>query len=771
MRNKSLIYNILMSLSMASLLCSCGKFVDKAVMPSLDSSKAKVTSIVYDAEKSTSTSAVFTIDGEAAKSAGATSYTLYLAPSDDLGSTTVGNGAKVQVVEMPDSSASCITVRMESLTEGSIWAPMARANYDNFVYSDWTYPTGKTGLKVGEGMIDLIFGSPDNFTLVPTSSTVDASWTPVPYAKTYTVRYKLKSSSEWIVIDGNQATAYRATGLEAESEYDFGVAAVKGDGTMSDYSTKSVKTLEKVDFDPNMKTNLHLQEFFLTRAEAAALSDKFTLENDIDMKGATIPSAVSFAGTLDGKGHSIKNATINASLFLDLIGTVRNLVIDSSCKITAGAQFGTIVLNNGGVLENCRNCADITVSAGTSSVVGGLVCMNKGQIKDCENAGKLTLEASNGAPVIGGIAAFTSESMSGNVNSGAITISLETSGKISKSAEPATTIGADVVPTIGGICGVSFFGTSKDKGFTKCDNNADVSLTYKKGDFQRSRVAGICGTSIAGTISECTNNGKVTVTYSLGSAQSTGSQLWAAGITNGNTYEFNKAGTYAYAVITTCTNTGEITLDTDCNSCGYNYLGGIVSTADIETTGAFDQPVSGCINNGKVVAAGYGKLRAGGIAAFAAHCEYCINNGEVTGGRNLTAETELGGIVGFQNGAGVHSIISCENYGTISAPDAVNEVRLGGMFGRNGGTTNGSNYSGNKSNCTIIGSNVCKTGILCGKISDTSVDLGTVALPNLVAGSIVKGGNTTVLTEANYSNLIVGETIGKNVKVVVSFLK
>lgn len=765
-------YKSLALLYVAFCLCSCGKLVDRAVLPRLDGSRTKVTSIVYDAEKSTSNTAVFIIDGAAAQSSGATSYTLYLAPGDDLGSTTVDNGAKVQVVEMPEeSAASEILVKVESLATGSIWAPMARANYDNFVYSDWTVPGGKTGLKVGEGMIDLIFGAPENFCLTPTSSTVDATWMPVPYAKTYTLRYKLKSSSEWNVADGIKTTDFRATGLEAESEYEFGVAAVMEDGTMSDHNVQTVKTLEKVDFDSRMKTNLHLQEFLLVRAEAAAESDMFTLENDIDMKGAVIPSAVSFAGVLDGKGHSIKNAVINASLFLDVKGTVRNLVIDNSCTVTAGAQFGTIALINNGLIEACRNCADITVNAGTLNVVGGLVCMNKGQIKDSENAGKLSMAASNGTPVIGGIAAFTSESMSGNVNSGAIEISLETSGKIAKSSEPATTIGAEVVPTIGGICGVSFFGTNKDKGFIKCNNIADLSLTYKKGDFQRSRLAGICGTSIAGTISECTNTGKVTLTYSPGSAQTTGSQLWAAGITNGNTYEFNKAGVYGYAVIDACINSGTITLNTDCTSCGYNYLGGIVSTADIETTGALDQPVTACVNNGKVVAEGYGKLRAGGVAAFAAHCEYCINNGEVTGGRNLTAETELGGIVGFQNGAGVHSIIGCENYGSISAPDAANEVRLGGLFGRNGGTTNGSNYNGNKVNCTVTGSNVCKVGILCGKISDTNVNLGTSALPNIVAGTVKKGGDATELTQSNYSALIVGDTIGKNVKVVVNFLK
>ncbi len=55
----------------------------------------------------------------------------------------------------------------------------------------------------------------------------------------------------------------------------------------------------------------------------------FELANDIDLKGVTIDSFESFSGVLDGKGHTLKNITVNGTglcgIFKSIKGQIKNL--------------------------------------------------------------------------------------------------------------------------------------------------------------------------------------------------------------------------------------------------------------------------------------------------------------------------------------------------------------------------------------------------------------------------------------------------------------
>ena len=126
----------------------------------------------------------------------------------------------------------------------------------------------------------------------------------------------------------------------------------------------------------------------------------FALVADIDMQSdeafTTIGGNASnpFRGTFDGCGHSIKNWKIpatseNHALFTHVAGeaVLRNLTIDASCTLIGVNAIAPLVLNLDGVMENCRNLASVTATAGDAT---GLVYKVNGKVLDCYNAGDVT---------------------------------------------------------------------------------------------------------------------------------------------------------------------------------------------------------------------------------------------------------------------------------------------------------------------------------------------------------------------------------------------
>ena len=73
---------------------------------------------------------------------------------------------------------------------------------------------------------------------------------------------------------------------------------------------------------------------FLANAINATEADVFNLVADIDMRGAIIEPAASFAGVLEGNGHKIYNfkvasKAVNSGLFIENKGTIKNLILGS----------------------------------------------------------------------------------------------------------------------------------------------------------------------------------------------------------------------------------------------------------------------------------------------------------------------------------------------------------------------------------------------------------------------------------------------------------
>ena len=158
------------------------------------------------------------------------------------------------------------------------------------------------------------------------------------------------------------------------------------------------------------------------------MSGTYHLVNDIDLSlgGNWTPLGSStnrFTGTLDGRGYTIKNMTININqLYVGLFAIsgdnaqIRNLRMEN-VNITGtdaswvGAIVGYIATDKDTIIENCSVSGTITSTSDQSynPIVGGIVghmSASKGIIRNCYNTATITAtatHASNRTPPAGGI--------------------------------------------------------------------------------------------------------------------------------------------------------------------------------------------------------------------------------------------------------------------------------------------------------------------------------------------------------------------------------
>lgn len=144
------------------------------------------------------------------------------------------------------------------------------------------------------------------------------------------------------------------------------------------------------------------------------------LANDIDLKayceanGSWTPIGLStstaYAGTFDGRGHTIKGLYIdaacdNSALFGKISGTVCNLTVSGNVENPKNYNQALIVaVNDKGHVENCKTYGTV---AGLYNV-GGVVGTNYGTIKGCENHADVTCASLYDEQNVGGICAIVS---------------------------------------------------------------------------------------------------------------------------------------------------------------------------------------------------------------------------------------------------------------------------------------------------------------------------------------------------------------------------
>mgnify|MGYP002623875715 CR=1 FL=1 len=370
-------------------------------------------------------------------------------------------------------------------------------------------------------------------------------------------------------------------------------------------------------------------------------------------------------------------------------------------------------------------------SNGTENSLGLFRVVNGTQVKNVNVTGTLnTLAAIN----IGGVV--------GHAKEGSV---------IDHCVSNVTIIAAKkVTQKLGGIVGWAAAGSK----IINCVNKAPVGMFIpEKGAANASQIGGIVG-HIEGSVevTSCTNEGQVTY-EGTGTPRIGGICGYINNLTS--------------MTFKDCTNKGSIVLNEgNYTASSWSYVGGLTGYYGTPTQGS-KVVYDGCVNEGPVTANVTDtktKLRMGGIASHAGisnaafaegsitwEFKNCTNKGDITS--TLTsANNHIGGILGIGETTTKVICDGCTNSGKITVAGNGN---IGGIMGQL--TSVSSSYTNfTVSKETVIEAKGGKIGIVGGNNSAF-----TTAPTGKVAGTLVIGGETTVLTSSNYQDHLFGGALGE----------
>lgn len=314
----------------------------------------------------------------------------------------------------------------------------------------------------------------------------------------------------------------------------------------------------------------------------------FILTGDIDMSSLPDYRPVGlFVGSLGGRGHVVRNLTINAGV----LGNNYHLGLFG--KIGEGSQITTLGVQDANVIggDHCRYlgglCGEnaegtITACFTTGSVTGGIDSDDLGGLCGDNDRGTIrqsyslvSVSATHGSHDLGGIC---------GKNEGVI-IGCYAAGVIS----------GTTVQELGGLCGENDHGTI-------IGSNATGSVTAEG---YSANLGGLVGISMGGTIRDC---------YSTGAVEG-GTDSWhLGGLVGGN----------SGGVISGCYSSSPVTVIGDAW-----HMGGLVGWNTQST-------VSNCYATGSV-GAGEGAWYLGGLVGFnsASTIRNCYSIGSVLGGAHV----------------------------------------------------------------------------------------------------------------------------------------
>lgn len=316
-------------------------------------------------------------------------------------------------------------------------------------------------------------------------------------------------------------------------------------------------------------------------------SGSYYLANDIEIPANLslfTDSRTPFTGTLDGNGHTIKGYTYTAASD-DLMHAAL------FCR-TKNASFKNLTMTN------------VNISVKSGGNFAALAAYGQGT----------TFE------------------------------NITVSGKLSASG---------IVNSLGGIVG-SLNGGS----LTKCTNKADVTITGAAG----ATAAGVAGAASATTIKNCTNSGAISISGPI----DWGRSYCAAGVTN-------VAGN-----LISCKNTGAVSVTTR------GSVEGAVSLSAAGVVGTSTEQITSCANTGKITMNSTVEVSRsilmGGVAANAENAKITKswNKGAVT----FNGVAEYGAVVGGLS-AITRNVSQSWNKGAVSAKASKNELDVvtGGLAG------------------------------------------------------------------------------------------
>ena len=198
-----------------------------------------------------------------------------------------------------------------------------------------------------------------------------------------------------------------ANGLAYNGKY-YCSTLWSGNGTSSDpYVIYNTEGLDKLATDVNGGMTYE-GKFFELGADITY--DYATLGEGENNYTAIGTSDRPFAGTFDGKGHTISGIRINKDEYnqgifgyVNADGTVKNLFV-SDCSIETDQEIGGIAAGLSGTIENCHVDSNVTLTG--HACVGGIVAeIEGGTVKGCTSAATIIGTEAGGykAEFLGGI--------------------------------------------------------------------------------------------------------------------------------------------------------------------------------------------------------------------------------------------------------------------------------------------------------------------------------------------------------------------------------
>lgn len=424
---------------------------------------------------------------------------------------------------------------------------------------------------------------------------------------------------------------------------------------------------------------------------------------DIDLTGVELTPAADFYGVFDGQGYAIKNWNTSRALFIVNHGTVKNIVIDASCTLTAPAEGSNVALivednEEPGIVAGCVNHGKVVVtdvSAGGRRI-GGVVGVSYGTVHDCINHGDIsvTSAAVNNGQFVGGVVGYANPNAGSEEALGTdILTNCINYGKVE--------VLFPCLPKkvyVGGVMGGTQVAASTAAVYLgqikNCINYGDVSYrfeTLSSGTY--ANVGGVIGYAQA-NMEGCDNHGKVSYTTPTDPANG-GTRAAAGGIVGCNIFG-----------ITNCNNYGELFVEgvwaagsNDAEGAGSqagSSFGGVVGCVGVYQKLSAEYPTVGCNNYGKVnlnvacKTAGGTAGYFGGVIGYTSNAvSDCHNYGET----NITAflaNTYMAGVVGYTQYGNVDNL---SNNGPVNlrckgVTTANKELWASGVIGRGINITN-----------------------------------------------------------------------------------
>ena len=506
--------------------------------------------------------------------------------------------------------------------------------------------------------------------------------------------------------------------------------------------------------------------------------EEVVLGADIDMSEVTDWTSIgttNFAGVFNGKGYKLKNWNTTAPLFTGITGTIKNVIVDESCKFTAATKAMTATgdkqcaflaekIHPTGVAYGCVNFGDVEakeISNGTHRVAG-LFGAGYGFIKNCKNYGDIYVTNNENMPnnlMVGGVVAYFNTNSNPQTaygkdflvdcsNYGNITI------EFPDNVQPKNVYA-------GGVLGTTTYHKSSAAvnhgDIVNCMNCGDVKYSFKKlagGTY--GNIAGVVGYAEADVVG-CQNYGYVEYTVPVGERTAGGTRPGVAGV----------VATALYSVHY-CDNFGEVYVEgvwaggTDDNAGAGAYagavFGGVVGVAGLYNVTETTDSVSNCTNYGKMttkfycLATGGTATSQGGVVGYSQMPVNDCSNEGVVNINTYCKNTYVGGVIGNAP----FNVTGCSNNGSVALnlmgmTAASANFRAGGVVGYCTKTISDCHNTGNVT-----------TGCKGLNVTGTTIYSASVVADGYVIENCSSSGSnvTNIETDSAYGTLYTAGVIG-----------